>query len=257
MINTDRLYTYLWAALLILVITNVISGDLAQAQPAYRKNAALTFATATSLTATLPTARTTGDLLIVHCRAAGSSVGQTMSVPTAGWTTFLNFNAGGSTPGPVDMAYTYVTGSEAAPVCTLSSANTITAWVFEYSGPISSGAVSPIGGTSSNAVAGSTATMTCPSLTTTAANSVVINVDIGAGSSGTPPVPTGFNSQSTTTNISNGTWSDRSAAAASTVVGPTSVTYTTTNYACAMFEVRSQAPAPPLVGQSLLTGAGR
>ena len=194
--------------------------------------------TAASITPALPGSRVTGNLLLAYAHVSSTSA-STWTTPS-GWTLAASLGQGSFRPTLV--CYRYVDGTETAPVFAVSPTAQCTAQVLQYSGAVAS---SPIGGVSSST---STANpVTCPAITSTAANSLAVNLVV-VGTSAAIGVSSGWTLE-TSTNSSSGspTVSDLTIASAGSSSGATSVSASVANCDNFIVEIRSQAGSRPPV----------
>jgi hypothetical protein len=138
--------------------------------------------TASTVTVTAPAGETAGDVLV-----AGVAVrGQPTITPPSGWT-FVQRQQNSTTMG--QALYTHGVGSSepSAYTFTLSSSQAAAAAVFDFAGVDTANPVDVSGGQ----INGSGPTITAPSITTTAANDVIVGL-FGIGTSTTIAAPTGM-----------------------------------------------------------------
>jgi hypothetical protein len=152
-----------------LVDAIVAAPGSARAGPKFVNSGGGTLFNSTSATGVLPSSRVNGNLLLAHL-----SVGSATAVPAwpAGWTVIETWTIGTQTG---SKAYCYVTGSETAPTVTWTGTAAGMIQIVQISGAAPS---SPIGSSSHNSA--SSASVTCSTITTTRANSLVLNfIDVG------------------------------------------------------------------------------
>lgn len=212
--------------------------------PTFVNTAARATDTNTTITPALPGSRVNNNLLIAWADVFGSQTGtwtlDATSV-TNGWVIFDSVNQGGQRP--MVLAWRLVNGSEAAPKFNFTTTAIIEAQVRQYTGVYTP---SPIGATAHNQNGGSSTVITCGAVTTTAANSLAVNIaTTGNTGSGNIPVPGTYTAEDTLN--SNYSAADLTIASSGSSSGATSVTYTSSNYRVFTFELRSQAPVVPLV----------
>jgi hypothetical protein len=153
-----------------LVDAIIAAPGSARAGPKFVNSGGGTLFNSTSATAVLPGSLVNGNLLLAHI-----SVGSSTATPVwpAGWTPIGSKWTIGTQTG--HQAYCYVTGSETAPTVTWTGTAGGMIQVIQISGTDAS---SPIGATSHNSA--SSASATCTAITTTRANSLVLNfLDVG------------------------------------------------------------------------------
>lgn len=184
--------------------------------PSFVNDGGFVGTTASSITGTLPTSRTSGNILLAFCRTG--SVTTSLTCTTTGWNEV--FNVENETTELFSALYwCLVTGSEVAPVFHMSTTDVIECWVTQYSG---CDPTTPIGA-SQEADGGAATTLSVPGITTTGANSVVVWSALCFGATGASPIPTGFTSRAS--NSGNGAWADESFATSGSSTGTVSITY--------------------------------
>lgn len=215
--------------------------------PSFVNTGARATNTGTSITPALPGSRVNNNILIAWADTTGTQVGTwSLAAGSASWTIFATTNQGG--PGrAMVLAYRIVDGTEAAPQFNFTTTAVVEAQVRQYTGDYTP---SPIGNVASNNQ-GSSTTITCGAITTTAPNSLAVNIATTGGTgSGNIPVPGTYTAEDTLN--SQYSAADLAIASSGGSSGATSVTYTSANYRVFTFEIRSQAPPAPLVAFSKL-----
>ncbi|PBB21129.1 hypothetical protein CK219_00375 [Mesorhizobium sp. WSM4313] len=136
-------------------------------------------ANAASITPSLPGSRVNGNLLLAYCSITSATA---TAVWPAGWNVIENWTIGTQNG---SKAWRYVDGTETDPTITWTGSTGSMAQVIQISGVDQS---NPIGASSHNSA--SSASVTCATITTSRANSLVVNyLDVGEVLSPLAPYP--------------------------------------------------------------------
>ena len=142
----------------------VAAGSARSGPKAVNFGAPTTGSLVTTLTPALPPSRVNGNLLLAQININNGT--ETVAWP-GGWTVIENWNTSNQTG---SKAYRFVDGTETAPVLTWANAAYCQAEITQISGAKNP---NPIGASSHAGAQGTS--VSCPTITTTGANSLVIN----------------------------------------------------------------------------------
>lgn len=169
--------------------------------PSFVNTGALSTATATSITPTLPGSRVNGNLLIAWCKSTGAAT-ETISVDssTSAWKIFTHLSQGAAHP--MVLAYYLVDGHEVAPKFDLTSSGVCEAQVRQYAPGSTMEGGSAKGAISTHAQ-GATNDVTCTGVLTSFQNSLVVYLSAAATSGSTPAFVNdgGFHGSSTVSSM--------------------------------------------------------
>jgi hypothetical protein len=174
----------------------IVAAGAARLGPKFVNSGGGSVAAATSITPALPGSRVNGNLLLGHCSVTSAT--DTATWP-AGWNVIENWTIGSQNG---SKAWRYVDGTETAPHITWTNANGCMAQVIQISGVDQT---NPIGNSSHNSA--SSTSVTCSTIATSRANSLVVNyLDAAQALAPLAPVPYRPRSSGTVLSPARGSW---------------------------------------------------
>lgn len=220
--------------------------------------------TATTVTPALPASRVKGNLMVAYARKTGAETGATAGFSvTPPWIIFAKVAVVGNTSRQMILAYAYCTGvtggslGDAAPKFTWNTLTTHEAQIAQYTGVVQAIACpSPIGAISTNPNESSTTPATCAAITSTAPNSLAVNL-LSDNLSAAPATPASWSSETTNANAQgSNALSDLAIVSTGTSSGSTSVVVTgAQNWSNIIFEILSVAPPQAIMSYPIFIGA--